>query len=211
MKKRLLLKFVLTCVCNVLLAEAPAYTLKTKKLTDFITHKTGLISFCDTNGKKIVDEKPFAGCNFQPAVFDGKRYCHLPQTSQSTADAVGYGPGQHPGALINYRDQQQVSFFQNNTELVIPFLVSGKNYDVLWDNYSLPKRGDSRLSPPLFALQLFSKKGEAGWSAASRPNDQSRNNMASIKRAETGENMDCSWFEADVAGSFYPERRGSIP
>ena len=153
MKKRLLLKFVLTCVCNVLLAEAPAYTLKTKKLTDFITHKTGLISFCDTNGKKIVDEKPFAGCNFQPAVFDGKQYYRLSQTPQSTADAAGYGPGQHPVAVINYHDQQ-VSFFQNNTEVVIPFHVSGKNYDVLWDNYSLAKRGDSRLSHPPFALQL---------------------------------------------------------
>lgn len=158
MKKRLLLKFVLTCVFNVLLAEASAYTLKTKTLTDGITHNTGLISFCDTNGKKIIDEKPFAGCNYQPAVFDDKRYYHLTQTSQLTADVAGYGPDQRPGAVSNYRDQP-VSFFQNNTEVVIPFLVSGKNYDILWDNYSLANGVTTGYLIRFLPYNFFQRKG----------------------------------------------------
>ena len=136
-------------------------TLKTKALTAIVNLKTGAVCFLDAKGNKIISEKPVAGRRFQPAVFDGKRYYNLTQTFQSTADDAWYGLSQHQDGVINYRGQQ-VNFFQNNTEVAIPFLVSGKNYGILWDNYSLTKVGDARPLHPLNSLQLFSKKGEAG-------------------------------------------------
>ncbi|MFC0772173.1 TIM-barrel domain-containing protein [Terrimonas alba] len=164
-------------------------TLKTKTLSAVINLKTGVVSFWDTNGKKIVDEKPIAGRSFQPAVFDGKRYFNLTQTFQTTSDDAWYGLGQHQDGVLNYRGQQ-VTFFQNNTEVAIPFLVSSKNYGILWDNYSLTKAGDVRPLHPLSSLQLFSKNGEAGWLTASYANDKQKNRDIITERAETAIDME---------------------
>ena len=164
-------------------------TLKTKTLTAIINLKTGVVSFWDTNGKKIVDEKPIAGRSFQPAVFDGKRYYNLTQTFQTTSDDAWYGLGQHQDGVLNYRGQQ-VTFFQNNTEVAIPFLVSNKNYGILWDNYSLTKVGDTRPLHPLSSFQLFSKNGEAGWLTASYANDKQKPRDIITERAETGIDME---------------------
>ncbi|MEO8111176.1 MAG: TIM-barrel domain-containing protein, partial [Ginsengibacter sp.] len=164
-------------------------TLKTKTLTAIVNLKTGFVYFLDANGKKILSEKPIRGRSFQPAVFDGKRYYNVTQTFQSTPDDAWYGLGQHQDGIINYKGQQ-VSFFQNNTEVAIPFLVSSKNYGILWDNYSLTKVGDVRPLHPLSSLQLFSKKEEAGWLTASYANDKSKPGIIALQRAETNINME---------------------
>ena len=81
------------------------FTLKTKSLTAIVNLQTGTISFFDSKGKKILNEKPIAGRHFQSAVFDGKRYYNLTQTFQSTSDDAWYGLGQHQDGIINYRGQ----------------------------------------------------------------------------------------------------------
>jgi alpha-D-xyloside xylohydrolase len=164
-------------------------TLKTKALTAVVNLKTGMVSFWDVKGNKILTEKPIAGRSFQPAVFDGKRYFQLTQTFQSTADDAWYGLGQHQDGIINYRGQQ-VTFFQNNTEVAIPFLLSSKNYGILWDNYSLTKAGDVRKLHPLSSLQLFSKKNETGWLTASYANDKHKAKEIVVERAETTIDME---------------------
>src|SRR6266496_1184635 len=164
-------------------------TLKTKTLTAIVNLKTGTVSFLDARGKKIVGEKPIAGRSFQSTVFDGKRYYNLTQTFQSTSDDAWYGLGQHQDGIMNYRGQQ-VTFFQNNTEVAIPFLVSSKNYGILWDNYSLTLAGDIRPFHQLSALQLFSKKDEPGWLTASYSNDKHKMQEVITERAETNISME---------------------
>jgi len=105
-------------------------TLKTKKLTAVVDLKTGAVSFRDNSGKKILIEKPTGGRSFQSAIFDGRRHYHLTQTFQTTDDDAWYGLGQHQDGIMNYKGQQ-VTFFQNNTEVAIPFLISSKNYGIL--------------------------------------------------------------------------------
>ena len=163
--------------------------LKTKALTAIVDLKSGAVSFFDANGKKILYEKPIAGRSFKPAVFDGKRYYHIVQTFQTTADDAWYGLGQHQDGVYNYRGQQ-VNFFQNNTEVAIPFLISAKNYGILWDNYSLTTAGDTRPLHQLSSLQLFSKKAEAGWLTASYANDKSKPAEIITERAESNINME---------------------
>ena len=107
--------------------------------------------------KKILSEKPIAGRNFQSAVFDGKRYYNLTQTFQTTSDDAWYGLGQHQDGIMNYRGSRLLSF-KTIQKLPFPFLISSKNYGILWDNYSLTKAGDVRPLHPLSSLQLFSKK-----------------------------------------------------
>ncbi|MDE3182272.1 MAG: DUF5110 domain-containing protein [Bacteroidota bacterium] len=158
-------------------------TLKTKKIAAIVDLKTGAVTFRDLNGKLILTEKPIRGRSFLSAVFDGNRCYHITQTFQTTADDAWYGLGQHQDGIMNYRGQQ-VSFFQNNTEVAIPFLVSSKNYGILWDNYSLTKAGDVRPLHPLSSLQLFSKEGEQGWLTASYANDKNKPGNVITKRAE---------------------------
>jgi alpha-D-xyloside xylohydrolase len=164
-------------------------TLKTKKLTAVVNLKTGVVSFRDNSGKKILIEKPTGGRSFQSAIFDGRRHYHLTQTFQTTDNDAWYGLGQHQDGIMNYRGQQ-VTFFQNNTEVAVPFLVSPKNYGILWDNYSLTRAGDVRPFHPLSDMQLFSKKGEAGWLTASYANDKRTPQETVVERAEECINME---------------------
>ena len=164
-------------------------TLKTKKLLAIINLKTGAVTFCDYNGKKIITEKPIGGRHFQSAIFDGRRYYNLTQTFQTTTDEALYGLGQHQDGIMNYKGQQ-VALFQNNTEVAIPFLISSKNYGILWDNYSLTRAGDIRPFHQLSAIQLFSKKNEPGWLTASYTNDKYKIQEIVTERAETNINME---------------------
>ena len=164
-------------------------TVKTKALIAIVNLKTGVVGFYDLKGRKILSEKQTAGRLFQPVVFDGKRSYSVVQTFQTSNDDAWYGLGQHQDGIYNYRGQQ-VNFFQNNTEVAIPFLVSSKNYGILWDNYSLTTVGDTRLFHQLFALQLFSKKGEPGWLTAAYANDKGKPQDLIAERAETAINME---------------------
>lgn len=163
--------------------------LKTKKLIATVNRKTGAVTFTDLAGKKILAEKQLSGRSFQSAVFDGKRYYTLTQTFQTAAGEAWYGLGQHQDGIMNYRGQQ-VTFFQNNTEVAVPFLISNKNYGILWDNYSLTRAGDIRPLHPLSSMQIFSKKGEPGWLTASYANDLHKPQEISIERAEANINME---------------------
>ena len=165
-------------------------TLKTKYLSAIINRKTGQVTFLDQKGTKVLSEEPAVGENaFQPAVFDGSRLYRITQQFQTTPDDAWYGLGQHQEGIMNYRGQQ-VTFFQNNTEVAIPFLISKNNYGILWDNYSLTTAGDTRPLHPLNSLQLFSPKGEEGWLTASYANDKNKPQEIITQRAESGINME---------------------
>jgi alpha-D-xyloside xylohydrolase len=169
--------------------SSESISLKTKNITAIVNLKTGVVSFQDNAGKKILTEKPISGRSFQPVVFDGRSYYNVTQTFQTTSDDAWYGLGQHQDGIMNYRSQQ-VTFFQNNTEVAIPFLISSKNYGILWDNYSLTRAGDTRPLHRLSALQLFSKQDEQGWLTASYANDKNKAKEIIIERAETNINME---------------------
>ncbi|HUP11038.1 MAG TPA: PA14 domain-containing protein, partial [Niastella sp.] len=164
-------------------------TLKTKSLSAIVDLKTGAVSFFDAKGKRILAEKQPQSRSFDPVVFDGKRYYNISQTFQSTSDDAWYGLGQHQDGVLNYKDQQ-VTFFQNNTEVAIPFLISSKNYGVLWDNYSLTRAGDVRPLHQISALQLYSKNGEEGWLTASYCNNKNATRDIVLERAESEINME---------------------
>ena len=164
-------------------------TLKTKGVRATIHIKTGVVSFFDIKGKKILSEKPTGGRSFEPSVFDGKRYYRVTQSFQTTADDAWYGLGQHQDGVYNYR-RQQVSFFQNNTEVAVPFLISPKNYGILWDNYSLTTAGDTRPLHQLSAFQLFAKNGEAGWLTAAYANNKLKPQEIITERPEANINME---------------------
>ncbi|WP_236652911.1 TIM-barrel domain-containing protein [Chitinophaga vietnamensis] len=172
-----------------LTASNESLTLKTKKLTVLVKLKTGAVAFLDAAGEKILAEKPAGGRAFESAVFEGQPYYHLTQQFEGAANDGWYGLGQHQDGVYNYKGQQ-VTFFQNNTEVAIPFLISQKNYGILWNNYSLTTAGDVRPLHPLSALQLFSKNGEEGWLTAVYANDARKPQEITATRAESAINME---------------------
>jgi alpha-D-xyloside xylohydrolase len=54
--------------------------------------------------------------------------------------------------------------------VAIPFLVSNKNYGLLWDNYSITRFGDTREYQQLSSLKLYDKDGKAGGLTATYQN-----------------------------------------
>jgi alpha-D-xyloside xylohydrolase len=96
--------------------------------------------------------------------------------------------GQHQDGIYNYKGEQ-VYFFQNNTEVAVPFFISPKNYGILWDNYSLTQAGDLRQYRPLSALALQDAKGNSGWLTATYYNDKDKAEVF-LTRAESNLEME---------------------
>lgn len=172
-----------------LVSNKESVQLKTALLTALIKLKNGSISFYDTAGKLIVQEQENNGRSFTPDIIDGQATYQLKQSFQTKKDDAYYGLGQHQDGIFNYAGQQ-VNFFQNNTEVAVPFLISKKNYGILWDNYSLSTIGDIRPLHQLSALQLFSKSGEEGFLTASYNNDKNKQDDSVFERAESSINME---------------------
>ena len=158
--------------------------LKTASLTASVQPATGAVRFLDKSGTTLLAERRYNGRSFVPAVFEGQPSFGITQTFETTPDDAYYGLGQHQADQFNYKGQQ-VFLFQNNTEVGVPFLVSSKNYGILWDNYSLTKIGDTRAFEQLSSLRLYDKNGGYGWLTASYSNDKTKPDDIAFTRAES--------------------------
>jgi len=158
--------------------------IKTSLLRAAVSLRTGAVHFTDVSGEPIVAEKTTGGRSFEPAVFDGEPSYHIRQTFATAPDEAFYGLGQHQDGLVNYKGHQ-VNLFQNNTEVAIPFLLSCRNYGILWDNYSLTAVGDVRPYKPLSALRLYSAHGDQGWLTAYYHNDKLHPEVVNLEKAES--------------------------
>lgn len=164
--------------------ETDRVTLRTSRLIATVTISTGAVRFTDITGKELLAEKRNGGRSFSPAVFEGQPSWHIRQTFETAPDEALYGLGQHQDDQFNYKGRQ-ISLFQNNTEVAIPFFLSNKNYGILWDNYSLTTAGDIRPYRPLSAMKLFSAKGEPGWLTTSYSNDKNHPDQVAFEKAES--------------------------
>jgi alpha-D-xyloside xylohydrolase len=61
---------------------------------------------------------------------------------------------------------KDADLFQYNTLAVVPFIISNRNYGILWDNNSRTKFGDIREWSELSAMKLYDKNGNEGGLAA---------------------------------------------
>ncbi|HZE82961.1 MAG TPA: TIM-barrel domain-containing protein, partial [Puia sp.] len=165
-------------------ADEERVVLTTRRLTVTVILATGAIRFTDSAGNQLLMEKPGNGRSFSPVVYDGEPSFAIRQTFQLQPGEALYGLGQHQDGQFNYV-RHQVSLFQNNTEVAVPFYISNKNYGVLWDNYSLTTVGDIRPFKELSALKLFSAHGEPGWLTAEYHNDRKDPSKVDFEKAES--------------------------
>jgi alpha-D-xyloside xylohydrolase len=145
--------------------------LSTAELDAKVHKQSGEVSFFNKEGEPILQEKIGGGKSFTPIEVEGTKGYTLRQVFESPDDEAFYGLGQHQSDEFNYKGKNE-SLFQYNTKVSIPFIVSSRNYGILWDNYSLSKWGDPRDYEQLNQFKLFGKNGEEGVLTATYTNKQ---------------------------------------
>ncbi len=154
----------------------------TSLIKAIVSLNSGTVHFTDLKGKILLKEKD-DGREFTPVTIDAGKSLQLTQAFSSAPDDAFYGLGQHQQGLMNYKNNE-VELLQNNSEVAIPFLVSNKNYGILWDNYSITQFGDGRNYEPLNNLKLFDADNkESGLTASYVDKKDSTKNIT--KRIES--------------------------
>src|SRR5690554_6167684 len=150
--------------------DSVSVILSTKSLEARVNKSTGEVSFFDKNGVLILKEKNGGGKSFIPIEVEDTKGYTLHQVFESPDDEAFYGLGQHQSDEFNYKGKNE-SLFQYNTKVSVPFVVSNKNYGILWDNYSLSRFGDPRDYAQLDQFLLYDKNGNKGAISATYSND----------------------------------------
>jgi alpha-D-xyloside xylohydrolase len=133
----------------------------TSRVLALVSLKTGEIAFYDRSGGLYVREPVGGGKTITDANVMGERTYHIRQVFQSPSDEAFYGLGQHQNSVMNWKGHD-VDMFQYNLVDVVPFVVSSRNYGILWDNNSRMKFGDPREYEPLSTLKLYGSDGKEG-------------------------------------------------
>jgi len=135
--------------------------LSTSKLKVKANKQKGTIAFYDADDKLILQEKTGGSKIITPAEVMGETTYRIQQLFVSPDDEAFYGLGQHQNNVMNYKGHD-LDLWQHNIVAVVPFLVSSKNYGILWDNNSRTKFGDIRDFESLSSLKLYNKDGKEG-------------------------------------------------
>ncbi|MBC9796630.1 TIM-barrel domain-containing protein [Sinomicrobium weinanense] len=137
-------------------------TLSTAKLKAAVSKSDGGTRFKDKAGKVILAEKQGGGRSFTPIEAGNTKGYSIRQLFESPDDEAFYGLGQHQSDEFNYKGKSE-ELFQYNTKVSVPFVISNKNYGLLWDSYSLSRFGDSREYRQLNeTFTLYDKEGQQG-------------------------------------------------
>jgi len=126
-----------------------------------VSTRDGQVSFFDAEGKPLLSE--VAGARtFEPVEFEGKPYFGIRQRFESPDDEAFYGTGLHQQGWMNLKGRD-VELLQHNIDNAIPFLVSSRNYGILWDNNAITRYGDPRgLRQIAQSLALYDRDGNEG-------------------------------------------------
>ncbi len=141
-------------------------TLATEKVRVTVELANGNVSFTDAGGQ--VDLAETAPAGFTPVEVEGKNFLATRQQFNRGTDEGLFGLGQHQNGQMNYNGED-VFLFQHNIAVPIPFLVSTRNYGLLWDNNSITRFGNPK--PYAYAgdggsgLRVTDAQGRPGWTA----------------------------------------------
>jgi alpha-D-xyloside xylohydrolase len=144
--------------------EAPGtLTLSTSRSSADVNFGTGIVRFRDSSGKVVLTES--APPSFAPTSAERAPWLTISQQFNRGTDEGFYGLGQHQNGQMNYNGED-VLLAQHNMDVAIPFVVSTRNYGLLWDNNSVTRFGDPRsytyAGAPDDGLKV---NGGSGWSA----------------------------------------------
>ena len=119
-----------------------------------VKKEDGRIKFYDAEGKELlkevengkqfkdftVPEREYGIKGGAPITEEMKHGLTWQMTFDSPEDEAFYGLGQHQSEEFNMKGKNE-DLFQYNTKVSIPFVLSNKNYGLLWDSYSYCRDG----------------------------------------------------------------------
>ena len=141
-----------------------------------VSKQTGAVAFYDEDGHLLLQEakdgkqfKRFTvpereyGLKGGPAITEAMKHGLTWQMKfDSPDDEAFYGLGQHQSEEFNMKGKNE-DLFQYNTKVSIPFVLSNKNYGLLWDSYSYCRFGNPNDYLQLNrAFKLYDKQGREG-------------------------------------------------
>ena len=156
--------------------KAPFVQVKAQGVMAEVNKLTGQITFRDAEGRELLKEKP-----------DGKQFRDFTVPDRELGEKGGaavsdemkhglqwqmaffsprteafYGLGQHQSEEFNMKGKNE-DLFQYNTKVSIPFVLSTKNYGLLWDAYSYCRFGNAEDYLQLNrAFKLYDRQGREG-------------------------------------------------
>lgn len=139
---------------------ADTLLVSTSSITAKVSLTSGEVVFYDKSGRVKLKEQQ-GGRTFAQSKNGERDTYNIRQVFTSPDDEAFYGLGQHQSGVFNYKGQN-VELMQRNTEVAIPFLISNKNYGLLWDNNSLTRFGDPREYAHINTMKLYSADGKPG-------------------------------------------------
>jgi alpha-D-xyloside xylohydrolase len=100
-----------------------------------VTKSTGALTFLDLAATTILQETANGGKSLTPTTINGQSTYICEQTFVSPSDEAIYGLGSMHDGIINYHGMPQY-FYQANTHIAVPMILSNKGYGILWANAS---------------------------------------------------------------------------
>jgi len=106
--------------------------LETSQIAAHVSLANGAVRFTDLAGKPLLAETPYR-----------KMEAGVSQRFNPGTDEAFYGSGQHQNAQMNLNGED-VELAQHNMDIGVPFVVSTRNYGVLWDNNGITRIGNPK-------------------------------------------------------------------
>ena len=122
-------------------AGAGHVVLRTVRDSADIDLATGRVTFRDPQGKVLLRQAGPPRFTANPV--EGQAFVTASQEFNRGTDEGLYGLGQHQNAQMDYNGED-VELAQHNMDIAIPFLVSTRNYGLLWDNDGITRFGNPR-------------------------------------------------------------------
>ena len=141
-----------------------------------LNEATGQITFYDLKDQVLLKEVAQGGKTFKPFTVPdreiGVDIAKVPEAQKhgwswralfdSPDNEAFYGLGQHQSEELNMKGKNE-DLFQYNTKVSVPFVISNKNYGILWDSYSYSRWGNPEDYLQLNrAFKLYDKNGKEG-------------------------------------------------
>lgn len=137
--------------------------LSTPAMSASVSTADGRVTIRDSEGRLLVAETGSA--SMTPVVQEGQQFLAIRQQWNRGTDEGFYGLGQHQNRQMDYRGED-VELAQHNMDVAVPFVVSTRNYGLLWDNASITRFGDPRpYSLVGDGLRVTGNAGKAGFTA----------------------------------------------
>ena len=156
--------------------EGEMVVVKAKNVKAVVSKATGEVTFYNGDGnlllKEAKDGKKFWDFTVPERELGMKTGYTVPEDQKhglswqmkfdSPDDEAFYGLGQHQSEEFNMKGKNE-DLFQYNTKVSIPFVLSNRNYGLLWDSYSFCRFGNPNDYLQLNrAFKLYDRTGKEG-------------------------------------------------